>query len=164
MKLFYAGTFDPPHKGHLDLVNQCLQMGAEVIVGIGINEEKPSRLLSFETTINLWWDILADCPSDSIYDVFSYEGYTVDVAVQCGVNALVRGVRNGVDYEYERKIADFNRARGGLPTILLPSRYSYSSTKIRQLVKRSNLCTEEVEYLEAALPTPVMDYVKSVFL
>ena len=65
-----------------------------------------------------------------------YEGMTTAFAQKLGINVIVRGVRNTVDFEYEKNIADINRHLTGIETILLisdPQMSSISSSVVREL-------------------------------
>ena len=66
----------------------------------------------------------------------SYEGLTTDFAQSVGAKFIVRGVRNTIDFEYERNIADINRMLTGIDTILLisdPKFAAISSSMVREL-------------------------------
>jgi pantetheine-phosphate adenylyltransferase len=68
--------------------------------------------------------------------VISYEGLTTDFAQSIGTRFIIRGVRNTIDFEYERNIADINRMLTGIDTILLisdPKHATISSSMVREL-------------------------------
>ena len=67
-----------------------------------------------------------------------YSGLTVDAARECGASYIIRGVRMVQDFEYEKNIAETNRALSGIETVLLYTLPEYghiSSTIVRELVK-----------------------------
>ena len=69
-------------------------------------------------------------------EVTAYTGLTVDACRRAGATALLRGVRNAADFEYERNLADINRNISGLETVLLLSRPELawiSSSALREL-------------------------------
>ena len=115
MKAFYAGSFDPFTNGHLYVVRQAAQIFDEVIVGIGINEEKERRLAAelMRKTIErvLVREKLAKVR------VVIYNGLTVQAAEKESAGFLVRGIRNGMDYDYEENLALINQNISGMETI-----------------------------------------------
>ena len=130
---FLAGSFDPFTRGHEKIVKRGLEIFDEIVVGIGINPEK-IPLFSPEARKTAISNTFADEPR---VRVVAYEGYTVDAAQVCGAHFLLRGVRTGADFEYEKKLAQFNFERAGIETVLLPALpelASISSTQARHLL------------------------------
>lgn len=111
---FYAGSFDPFTNGHLSIVEKASKCFKKVIVGIAINTEKKVRIdkekmkVAIEKTIQ-------DLGLDNV-EVTLYSGLTVDEAKKYGANILIRGLRNGTDYQYEENIAAVNEKLAGLDT------------------------------------------------
>lgn len=103
-KCVFAGTFDPITLGHLDVVNKALKDFDEVIIGVGINEEKTPLFDKFER-VEMISKVFADNKKVSVY---SYQNLTVDFAKSVGASVLVRGVRNEKDLAYEKVVEDFN--------------------------------------------------------
>ena len=69
--------------------------------------------------------------------VFAYEGVTAEVAKENGAGVLVRGVRNTIDFEKEKELADINLKVFGIPTVMIPALpgLSYvSSSMVRELM------------------------------
>ena len=133
MKLIFPGTFDPFTIGHDDIVRRALAFADEVIVAIGINEGKHT-LFSLEERLDA---IKAVYEDESRVRVISYGGLTTDCAAELGADAILRGVRNMVDFEYEKNIADVNRSLTGIDTILLFTDLSFaavSSSVVRELI------------------------------
>ena len=121
MKLFFPGSFDPFTIGHADLVERALNLGCEVVIAIGINEEKKPM---FSTAKRL----------DSIRNY--YKGYSrVSVIEYKGLT--VDAVRENTDYDKERNLADINRTIDGVETVLLVSNPAFqhvSSSLVRELI------------------------------
>lgn len=133
MKLIFPGTFDPFTIGHDDIVRRALAFADEVIVAIGINEGKHT-LFSLEERLDAIKAVYEDEPR---VRVISYGGLTTDCASELGADAILRGVRNMVDFEYEKNIADVNRSLTGIDTILLFTDLSFaavSSSVVRELI------------------------------
>ena len=128
----FPGTFDPFTIGHDALVRRALDLVDELYIAIGINTEKRT-LLSLEERIERITTLYGDEPR---IHVVSYEGLTTDFAQSVGAKFIIRGVRNTIDFEYEKNIADINRMLTGIDTILLISDPQYatiSSSMVREL-------------------------------
>ena len=125
MKLFFPGSFDPFTIGHADLVDRALELGCQVVIAIGINEDK-KPLFSTKQRLDA---IKAYYKGDSRVSVIGYEGLTVDAVRQNGCNAILRGIRSVTDYDKERNLADINRAIDGIETVHCRRGYCTSGFK-----------------------------------
>ena len=126
------GTFDPFTIGHDALVRRAMSIADELYIAIGINTEKRT-MLTLEERMERIAALYKDEPR---IHVVSYEGLTTDFAQSIGAHYIIRGVRNAIDFEYERNIADINRMLTGIETILLISEPEYaaiSSSMVREL-------------------------------
>lgn len=129
----FAGTFDPFTKGHHALVLRALAIFDKVVVAVGRNMGKKC-LFSVEQRVEAIEKLYA---ADKRVEVMAYDGLTMDLAKEIGATALLRGVRNTKDFEYEREIADVNFRIGGIETVLLmsePEHASISSSIVRELI------------------------------
>jgi pantetheine-phosphate adenylyltransferase len=132
-KVLFAGTFDPFTKGHDALVKRALMMFDKIVVAVGRNMGK-NCMLPVEKRMAA---IEALYAGDNRIEVVSYDGLTMDFAREIGATALLRGVRNIKDFEYEREIADVNLRIGGVDTVLMmsePEHASVSSSMVRELM------------------------------
>ena len=124
-KAIFPGTFDPFTIGHYSVVERALTFMDEIVIGIGINENK-----------NTYFPI--DKREEMIrIRVMSYDCLTIDFAQEVGAKFIVRGIRTVKDFEYEETIADINRKLAGIETILLftePELTCVSSTIVRELL------------------------------
>lgn len=111
----YAGSFDPPHFGHLDIIRRAAALCERLVVGIAVNPEKTS-FLPVTVRRQLLGELLGDCPNITID---SYNGATVYHARSHGCTVLIRSLRTAVDAEFERQIATVNREVAGFETVLL---------------------------------------------
>lgn len=131
----FPGSFDPFTLGHKAIVDEGLKIFDKIIVGIGVNNEKQG-LLTTSNRIKLINDIYADTPAVS---VVAYEGLTGEFCRKAGAHFLLRGMRNTVDYEYERSMMVINqKLYPEITTVLLftPAQYvAISSSIIRELVR-----------------------------
>ncbi len=129
----FAGTFDPFTKGHHALVLRALAIFDKVVVAVGRNMGKKC-LFTVEQRVEAIEKLYA---ADKRVEVMAYDGLTMDLAKEIGATALLRGVRNTKDFEYEREIADVNFRIGGIETVLLmsePEHASISSSIVRELM------------------------------
>ena len=130
----FAGSFDPFTRGHEVVVEMALRLFDEVVIGVGENISKKS-LLSVEQRCQLIADNYKD---ESRVRVASYNTLTGDFAREVGATVLVRGVRNTLDFEFERTIEATNRQLfPELTTVLMPTPAEYmhiSSSMVRELL------------------------------
>ena len=132
MKAFYAGSFDPFTTGHLSIAQRALEMFDALVIGVGYNEKKKSEWMVEERILHIR-KIFEDFPNVT---VFGYTGLTAQVCKENGCGVLVRGVRNSLDFEKEKELADINLEIFGVPTIMIPAEPSLSyisSSMVREL-------------------------------
>ena len=112
---FYAGSFDPFTNGHLHVITKSAQLFDKVVVGIGIN---PNKVRRFDNTL-MQKTIEQVLIRENLTNVkvISYDNLSVDVALNYNSTFLVRGIRNGMDYEYEENMASINEEISKLDTI-----------------------------------------------
>lgn len=133
MKAFYAGSFDPFTIGHLSIATRALEMFGELIIGVGYNESKKSEKTVEERILH----VRKIFEGNSNVVVFGYSGLTAEIAKENGAGVLVRGVRNTIDFEKEKELADINLKVFGIPTVMIPSapELTYvSSSMVRELM------------------------------
>lgn len=128
----YPGTFDPFTPGHLDVAGRARRLFDQLTILVAVNADKrPSQTVAARATA-----ISSLLPADwSNVTVAGWHGLTVDYCLRHGYRAIVRGVRNSVDYLRERELALTNEALG-VTTLLLPARpelTAMSSTAVRSL-------------------------------
>lgn len=112
----FPGSFDPFTRGHEALVEQALRLFDRVIIGIGNNPEKHG-LLPIENRRKLIADLYAREPR---IEARIYAGLTGDFARETGACAILRGVRNTTDFEYERTMEATNhRIYPEITTVML---------------------------------------------
>lgn len=116
---FYAGSFDPFTNGHLHVVKSSAELFDKIIIGIGIQPNKIPRF-NKELMKNAIERVLI---REGITNatVITYDNLSVDTAMNYGANVLIRGIRNGMDYEYEENLASINEELSGLNTIYIRS-------------------------------------------
>jgi len=131
----FPGSFDPITRGHENVVRRASHLFDEIIVAIGINTTKQT-MFSLEKR-KAWVDQTFTDLKNVRTEI--YEGLTVDFCKSHQAMFLLRGLRNGGDFEYERTIAHMNKALlNELETVLVftdPEFASVHSTVIREILK-----------------------------
>ncbi len=131
----FPGSFDPFTAGHLNILKRALTMFDEVVVAIGINIDKRGHF-STERKIEIIRQAVSGLEGVRI---IKYDNLTVDICRELGIRHIVRGVRNMIDFETERSIADGNRRLAPeIDTIIIPTAQEFahiSSTAVRDLIK-----------------------------
>ena len=125
----YAGSFDPFHFGHLDIVRRAATIFPRVIVAVLHNTDK-TPLLSAEERVELIRETLSGMPGT---EVTAFSGLLVDFMRQSGSRIILRGMRAVSDFEYEFQIALMNRRLWNLAetVFLTPNeQYTYISGRI----------------------------------
>lgn len=131
----FAGTFDPFTLGHHEIVLRGLQLFDKIVIGVGINAEKKTM---FDVGKRLFFiqEIYKNNPR---VEVKSYTNLTIQFASEINAIAILRGIRNSIDLEYEKTIALANRHQNpNIETVFLFSlpEYSFiSSTVVREMIK-----------------------------
>ena len=130
----FPGSFDPFTRGHEAIVEKALHLFDKVIIGIVSNVAKQG-LLSVENRKRLIDDIYARNPR---VEARVYTGLTGEFAKQMGACAIIRGVRNTTDFEYERTMEATNhRIYPDITTVMLftPSPVAdISSSTVREVL------------------------------
>ena len=135
LKALFPGSFDPFTAGHLNILTRALGMFDEVTAAIGINQDKRG-FFSNEQKTEIIEQAIRGLEN---VDVIEYDGLTVDICRQLGVRHIVRGVRNMLDFENERAIADANRRIAPeIETIIIPTAQEFahiSSSAVRDILR-----------------------------
>jgi pantetheine-phosphate adenylyltransferase len=131
----YAGSFDPPTNGHLDLVERAATLFPRVIVAVG---RHPTRTALFDAAERVLL-LRSVCAVYENVEVDQFDGLLIDYARLRGARVLVRGLRAGTDFEYELQIAHANADLAPeLDTVFLPTRTRYgfvSASLVREIAR-----------------------------
>ncbi len=143
----YAGSFNPLTNGHMDIINQALQVFDEVIVAVGQNPDKKNPMFTPEERVSMIQEVYKDAPR---VKVISFEGLTVNIAKRHKCDFLIRGLRCGVtsfdDECYQQKI---NQRLGSIKTICFFANEVnelISSTLVRMLFNQGEDYTSYVPH------------------
>lgn len=140
-KVVFAGSFDPITRGHYDMVERAGALFDEVIVALGANSSKQTYFSKDDRLLQLK-QVFSSFPKVTVAE---YSGLTVEFAQQCGARYLLRGLRNGTDFNYEQSIAQMNFQISGIDTYFLltqPHLSHISSSVVRDLLKHGRDCSD----------------------
>ena len=152
----YHGSFDPVTLGHMDVVRRAALLFDEVYVCVVPNGEKRSPMFSDEEKLEMLRRAAADIPN---VHADLWGGLVTDYAAEKGACVVVRGVRNGSDFDAEYQLAQINRGLCGQPdTIFLPAALEYqyfSSSMAREMIRYH-------QPLEKYLPAAILPLVREI--
>ena len=150
-----SGSFDPITLGHLDIIRRAAACFDQVWVCVSPNAEKRNQMFTPEQKLQLVRTAVADLPH---VEAELWPGLLADYARAHGACAIVRGVRNGTDFDLEYQMALINRGIcPGLETMLLPASAAYqhfSSSMAREMIR---YCQPLEKYLPASIIPLVED-------
>jgi pantetheine-phosphate adenylyltransferase len=152
----FPGTFDPMTNGHLDVIRRGQALFDQLIVAIGHNPDK-QQLFTMAERQQMISTLLAKECEDHV-SVQRYQGLTVDFAREVGATAILRGLRNVTDLNFEFQVALTNRAIADIETVFIMTGESYaftSSTLIKQIAAGGG-----VDRLRRLLPEAVIENLK----
>jgi len=132
----FPGSFDPVTSGHLNTIQKASQLFDELVVGVFTNTAKQTLFTASERQSFIEEEVKhMDNVSVRICD----NDLTIRIADELQANYLVRGIRNQMDYEYEKSIAVLNKhLSSNIETIFLISDEQYnhiSSSMIKEIAK-----------------------------
>ena len=136
-KAIFPGSFDPITVGHIEIIEKSLKIFDEIIIAIGSNPDKKS-MFSKNQRLNF---VVKYFHKKEKVKVITYDELTYKLCKKLDVKYIVRGVRNILDFEYEKNLAEFNRNMGEIETIIITSSNKYShisSSLVRELIKNKS--------------------------
>ena len=131
----FPGSFDPFTKGHQSVVIRALPLFDQIIISIGNNSSK-SSFLSLDERVDLIRQVFANEPK---IQVEWFEGLTVEYCRRKKAGYMLRGIRTAADFEYERAVAQMNKAM--LPEVesvfllTTPELTPVNSTIVREILR-----------------------------
>jgi len=115
----YAGSFDPPTLGHLDLIERASALFSDVLVAIGRHPTR-SPLFSADERVALVSSVSAHLPNVTVE---AFDGLLIELCKRQEARVIVRGLRAATDFEYELQIAHANAdLEPNVDTVFLPTR------------------------------------------
>lgn len=139
------GSFDPPTNGHLDVIERCVGIFDEIVVGVIRNPSK-NPLFDEAERVEMLTELCAPWPSVRIG---SFGGLLVDYAAEAGADVIVKGLRAMTDFDYEFQMSQMNRHLSGIITLFVATKpeYGYLSSS---LVKEVSSLGGEIDALVPA--------------
>lgn len=132
------GSFDPIHLGHLDVIEQAVDLFGHVTVVVMHNHEKPGGLFTVDERLELiQQSVGAEGLTDSV-TVTSHSGLAVDAATKASASFMIKGLRTAADFEIEQQMALTNQSVTGIRTVYLPCRADrgyISSRFVREIAR-----------------------------
>jgi pantetheine-phosphate adenylyltransferase len=129
----YTGSFDPVHLGHLDVIQRGSRLYDRLVVGVGVNLDKPP-FFSIDERVELLQRVLHASPK---VEVRRFQGLAVQFVREVGARVMLRGLRTLTDMEKEFSMSLTNLALDPeIETVFLMAKETYShisSTLIRQI-------------------------------
>ena len=101
----FAGSFDPPTYGHLNIIERARHIFDEIDVVIAVNPEKKC-LFSDKERLDVLKSLVSEWKNVSVH---TWSGLIVDYAKKRGAKVMLRGIRNVRDFSYEFDLALMNR-------------------------------------------------------
>lgn len=153
----YPGTFDPITNGHLDIASRAAKLFSKVVIGI---YDTPSKTLLFNTEerLSLAKQSVIDNPC---IEIRAFSGLTVEFAEKVGAKAIVRGLRIGADFEYEREMALMNKNLSPdieLVCLMASLKYQFlSSARLKEVAGLGGR-------IDDLVPKPVAEALKEKYL
>lgn len=130
----FPGSFDPITIGHVDLVTRAIPLFDQIVVAVGVNTSK-KYLFSLEQRLEWLRQVFKSNPK---VQVDHFHNLTAHYCQQIGARYLLRGLRNGSDFDYEKTISQINHiVGGGIETVFLiaqPEFSHISSTIVREII------------------------------
>jgi pantetheine-phosphate adenylyltransferase len=106
---FYSGTFDPVTHGHTDIIARALTIVDELVIGIGVHHGKVPMFTVGERTAMLEGETRAIIKKrGGIVRVATFDNLAVEAAREHGASVIIRGLRDGTDFDYEMQMAGMN--------------------------------------------------------
>ena len=131
----FPGSFDPFTIGHESVITRAMPLFDEIIVAIGTNTTK-NAYFSIEQRMKMIRDVFSDTNKIKIE---SYQGLTVEYCRNKGARYLLRGLRTSSDFEYERAIAQTNKAMypelESVFLLTLPEHTHINSAIVREIIR-----------------------------
>jgi len=137
---FYSGSFDPLTHGHTDIIVRAMTVVDELVIGIGIHPGKVPMFTAEERIAMIKADIseLAE-KHDVEVRVVTFDNLAVEAARDNGATVIIRGLRDGTDFDYEVQMAGMNSDMAPeIQTVFLASSSSVrhiAANLVRQIAK-----------------------------
>jgi pantetheine-phosphate adenylyltransferase len=153
------GSFDPIHLGHVDVIEQAVDLFGTVVIAVMHNHEKATGLFRVDQRVDLIKASAAEAGVGDHVDVIVHSGLAVDAVKVASADFIVKGLRTAADFEIEQQMALTNHSVTGVRTVYLPCRADrgfISSRFVREIARYGG----DVSHL---VPGPVADALIRLF-
>ncbi|MEP9367197.1 pantetheine-phosphate adenylyltransferase [Xanthobacter sp. VNH20] len=119
----YAGSFDPPTNGHLDVVRSACRLADRLVLAVGIHPGK-TPLFTPAERLDMLREVCGPVAAEegASLEVITFDKLVVSVAQETGAGLLIRGLRDGTDLDYEMQMAGMNGTLAPhIQTVFLPA-------------------------------------------
>jgi pantetheine-phosphate adenylyltransferase len=131
----FPGSFDPFTIGHESIVRRAMELFDKVVIAIGQNDNKKA-FFPLPVRLDMIREVFIDEPK---IEVVHFEDLTVALCKRVGAKYILRGLRTSADFEYERAIAQVNKAMypdlESVFILTLPEHTAINSTIVREILK-----------------------------
>ena len=106
---FYSGTFDPVTLGHTDVIRRAAHLVDKLVIGIGVNPGKAPMFSDTERIAMLEDEVKAIAKATGAkISIVTFSGLAVEAARAHKASVIIRGLRDGTDFDYEMQMAGMN--------------------------------------------------------
>lgn len=152
VKAVFAGSFDPPTNGHLDVIKRASKLFNSIDIVISINPEK-KYMFTDDERITMMKKLVEGVENVTVH---GYSGLIVNYCKQVGAKVLIRGIRSSNDFGYEFDLALMNQnLNPDIETVFFQTKEQYTivkSSSIKQLAQFGGDISQMVpKFVEDAL-------------
>ncbi len=129
------GSFDPVTNGHLNVIGRAAGLFDEVVVAVGVNPSKSTRLFTAEERLGM---LRQACSTWDNVRVAEFSGLLTDFCRSKGIGAIVKGLRAVSDFDYELQMAQMNASLTEVETVFMPTSPEWSflaSSLVREIAQ-----------------------------
>jgi pantetheine-phosphate adenylyltransferase len=158
----YAGSFDPVTNGHLDVVRGAAALCDRLVLAIGVHPGK-TPLFPADERLAMLKEVCGPVVSraGATLECVTFDDLVITAAQRAGASILIRGLRDGTDFDYEMQMAGMNGTMApGVQTVFLPASPDVrpiTATLVRQIAKMGG-------DISAFVPGPVAARLKTKFV
>jgi pantetheine-phosphate adenylyltransferase len=119
----YAGTFDPVTNGHIDVIRQAAGLADRLVVAVGVHPGK-APLFAVEDRLKMLEETCGKVARDigCEFSCITFSDLVISAARRAGATLLIRGLRDGTDFDYEMQMAGMNgHMAPEVQTVFLPA-------------------------------------------
>ncbi len=106
---FYSGSFDPVTLGHTDVIARAISVVDELVIGVGVHAGKKPLFSAEERIAMIETDVAALREKHDVeIRAVTFDNLAVHAAASEGASVIIRGLRDGTDFDYEMQMAGMN--------------------------------------------------------